>query len=68
MLEKLATGITNNPWLLAVGAVVFFAVKGLIWLTVPYLLYRWRKSAPRSASKLQESTSAASDPGTSKET
>ncbi len=69
MLEKIATGITNNPWLLAIGTVAFFAAKGVIWLAVPYLLYRWRKSTPHSASKpLQETSSAVSETGTSKET
>jgi hypothetical protein len=69
MLEKIATGITNNPWLLAIGTVAFFAAKGLVWLAVPYLFFRWRKSTPESASKpLQETGAAASDSGAGKET
>ena len=69
MLEKIATGITNNPWLLAIGTVAFFAAKGLIWLAIPYLLFRWRKSTPDSASKpLHETSSPASDSSTGKET
>ena len=68
MLEKIATGISNNPWLLAIGTVAFFAAKGLIWLAVPYLFYRWRKSTPNADSNPQQETSSTStESGTGKE-
>ncbi len=35
--------MAENSWLLAVGTIAFFTVKGLLWLTVPFVLYRLRK-------------------------
>lgn len=43
MLEQMLTAITQNPWILAIGTVSFFAIKGILWLTIPYLAVRWRR-------------------------
>lgn len=43
MLEQILNAITNNPWVLAVGTVAFFTVKGILWLVIPFLVIRWRR-------------------------
>ncbi len=35
--------LAENSWLLAVGTIAFFTVKGLLWLLVPFVLFRLRK-------------------------
>jgi hypothetical protein len=57
MLEKITAGILNSPWLLAIGTVAFFLVKGMVWVVAPYLLLRWRHSSFRTSKKSSEETS-----------
>ncbi len=45
MLDQILTGISQNPWVLALGTVTFFAIKGILWLTIPILLIRWKRFA-----------------------
>jgi hypothetical protein len=48
MLEQMLTAITQNPWILAIGTLSFFAIKGIFWLTIPYLAIRWRRRLLKS--------------------
>lgn len=43
MLEQFLKAVTQNPWVLALGTVAFFTVKGILWLVVPFLIIRWRR-------------------------
>ncbi len=43
MLEQFLNAVTQNPWVLALGTVAFFTIKGILWLVVPFLIIRWRR-------------------------
>ena len=43
MLNQILNGILSNPWVLAIGTVAFFTVKGILWLLIPFLIVRWRR-------------------------
>ena len=45
MLDQILNAITHNPWVLALGTVAFFAIKGILWLLIPFLVIRWRRVA-----------------------
>ena len=45
VLHQIWTAISQNPWILALATVIFFVIKGVLWLTVPFLLVRWRRFA-----------------------
>lgn len=45
MLDQILNAITHNPWVLALGTVAFFAIKGVLWLLIPFLVIRWRRVA-----------------------
>ena len=47
MISALFESVFSNPWIIAVGTVIFFTVKGLAWLVVPAMMIRWRKRTLR---------------------
>ena len=47
MLDQILNAITGNPWVLAIGTVAFFTVKGILWLLIPFLVIRWRRLVVR---------------------
>jgi len=49
MISALFESVFSNPWIIAVGTVIFFTVKGLAWLIVPAMIIRWRKRRLKKA-------------------
>jgi hypothetical protein len=49
MLDQILNAITHNPWVLALGTVAFFAIKGILWLLIPFLVIRYRRLAFRNS-------------------
>jgi len=47
MLDQILKVTTQNPWVLALGTIAFFAIKGILWLLIPFMVIRWRKVANR---------------------
>ena len=45
MLNQILNAIAGNPWVLAVGTIAFFTIKGVLWLLIPFLVVRWRRLA-----------------------
>ncbi len=45
MPEKLLNAVTQNPWVLFLGTLAFFTVKGMLWIAIPFLVIRWRRFA-----------------------
>ena len=45
MLYDLLNAIVHNPWVLALGTIAFFTIKGILWLVIPFLVIRWRRLA-----------------------
>lgn len=54
MFVKLFESIASNPWVLAVGTVAFFTIKGLLWLLIPALALRFRNRFRRSKQPINE--------------
>jgi len=42
MISVLFESVCGNPWIIALGTVAFFTLKGLAWLIVPTMMIRWR--------------------------
>jgi hypothetical protein len=43
MAEQILNAIRHNPWVLAIGTLAFFSLKGILWLLIPFLVIRWRR-------------------------
>jgi len=42
MISQIFESVCSQPWIIAVGTIAFFTVKGLAWLVVPAMMIRWR--------------------------
>ena len=42
MISQIFESVCSQPWIIAVGTITFFTVKGLAWLVVPAMMIRWR--------------------------
>jgi len=42
MISVLFESVCSQPWIIALGTVAFFTLKGLAWLVVPTMMIRWR--------------------------
>jgi len=42
MISVLFESVCSNPWVIALGTLAFFTLKGLAWLVVPTMMIRWR--------------------------
>ncbi len=58
MLDQILNAITGNPWVLAVGTVAFFTIKGILWLLIPFLVIRWRRLVFRRQHESENATPA----------
>jgi len=42
MISVLFESLCSHPWIIALGTVAFFTLKGLAWLVIPTMMIRWR--------------------------
>ena len=56
MLDQILNAIAGNPWILAIGTVAFFTVKGILWLLIPFLVIRWRRLVVRRQHESENAT------------
>ena len=54
MITQVFESVCSQPWIIAMGTVTFFTVKGLAWLLVPAMMIRWRnRSLKKSQSQVK---------------